>query len=124
MPHAGKAAALYPPPMLAGIASNCPQLPAGAGGTVNEPLIAAIHDSLNPVTERRHDPRYPAPYSTVVHGVDASGREFEAEGELGDVSAGGLYVRLAVRVEPGSRLTAEVFISGGRWPTSSSRERW
>ena len=37
----------------------------------------------------------------------------KAEGELMDVSAGGLSVRLAERVEPESRLTAEVFMSGG-----------
>jgi len=57
-------------------------MPAGDGGTADEAEIAVIHESLNPVNERRREPRYPGPDRAVVRGVDTSGREFEAQGEL------------------------------------------
>jgi hypothetical protein len=99
--------------MLAGIASSSPQIPAGTGGTVNEALIAAIHDSVSPVTERRLHPRHATTFRVVVRWADVSGREFEAEGEVKDISVGGLYVRLSEAVELGAQVTAELFITPG-----------
>lgn len=78
-----------------------------------EALIAAIHDSVSPVTERRLHPRHPTTFRAVVRWADISGREFEAEGEVKDISAGGLYVRLSEAVELGAQVTAELFITPG-----------
>ena len=75
------------------------------------PLGTAGHEAL--LTERRRQPRINISARASVRGVDASGRGFEAEGELRDISAGGLYVRLAEMVEVGSRITAEVFVTAG-----------
>ena len=67
-----------------------------------------------PPAERRRHPRNEVSTHAVVRGADAVGQPFEAEGDLRDVSAGGLYVRLDRAVEPGAALAAEVALCPGR----------
>jgi hypothetical protein len=66
-----------------------------------------------PPAERRRHRRNEVSTRAVVRGVDAGGRPFEAEGAVRDVSAGGLYVRLELAVEPGAALTAEIALCPG-----------
>lgn len=49
--------------------------------------------------ERRGKPRINEPFPAEVRGVDASGELFQAETVLDNLSASGLYLRLARRVE-------------------------
>ena len=52
-----------------------------------------------------------------LRSVDADGEPFESDAVLDDFSAGGLYVRLRWRVEPGARLFAVVRIAFALDPT-------
>ena len=61
--------------------------------------------------ERRQHLRLYEPFSVLVRGVDACGEAVENATVLDDFSAGGLYVRLRWRVEPGARLFAVVRIA-------------
>ena len=54
--------------------------------------------------ERRRKPRLEGPFPAVVHGADAGGEAFELHTVIDNISAGGLYVRLRQRVEPGATL--------------------
>ncbi|SRR2546426_887441 len=67
--------------------------------------------------ERRQHPRLSEPFPVLVRGVDAGGEAFESNTVLDDFSAGGLYVRLRWRVEPGARLFAVVRIAFALDPT-------
>ena len=69
--------------------------------------------------ERRQHPRLYEPFSVLVRGVDACGEAFESTTVLDNFSAGGLYVRLMWRVEPGVRLFAIVHIAPAMNPTGS-----
>jgi hypothetical protein len=54
--------------------------------------------------DRRIKPRISNPFAVVVRGVDVSGRAFQSETVLDNLSAGGLYVRLEREVSISSRL--------------------
>jgi hypothetical protein len=53
-------------------------------------------------TERRRHPRISAPFPTQVLVTDANGARCTLEARLHNLSAGGLYLRLAQRLEPGT----------------------
>ena len=55
-------------------------------------------------TDRRIKPRIANPFAAVVRGVDVSGRAFQSDTVLDNLSAGGLYVRLEGEVPISSRL--------------------
>lgn len=54
--------------------------------------------------ERRQKPRVYEPFFTVVRGVDGEGKSIEVNTLLDNISASGLYMRLAKRVKLGERL--------------------
>ena len=54
--------------------------------------------------ERRCKPRIKGPFPIVVHGVDVVGDTFEIKTVIDNISAGGLYVKIGQRVEPGATL--------------------
>lgn len=56
------------------------------------------------VAERRAKPRLKGTFPALVHGVDARGETFDVYTTLDDISAGGLYLRLDQRLEPGTTL--------------------
>src|SRR5262245_25287060 len=55
-------------------------------------------------TERRSTPRIDLPFPATVRGVDRNGERVEQETLLDNLSAAGLYLRLARPVEPGATL--------------------
>ena len=63
--------------------------------------------------ERRRHPRLYEPFPVRLRSVDAGGQAFESDTVLDDFSAGGLYVRLPQRVEPGTRLFAILRLAPG-----------
>jgi hypothetical protein len=54
--------------------------------------------------ERRSKPRIKGSFPTVVQGVDACNETFQVETTIDNISAGGLYLRLRQRLEPGTTL--------------------
>ena len=56
------------------------------------------------VTERRSMVRVDLPFPATVRGVDADGERFAVDAVLDNLSAHGLYVRLARPIEQGARL--------------------
>jgi hypothetical protein len=54
--------------------------------------------------ERRSKPRIKGSFPAVVHGVDASNETFQIDTTIDNLSAGGLYLRLWQRLEPGTTL--------------------
>lgn len=58
--------------------------------------------------ERRKKLRIAGPHPAWVRGVDASGQVFEGCAVFDNFSAGGFYLRLRKRVEPGAKLFAVV----------------
>ena len=63
--------------------------------------------------ERRCQPRLYEPFSVRLRSVDADGGTFESDAVLDNFSAGGFYVRLTRRVEPGAKFFAVVRIATG-----------
>jgi len=63
--------------------------------------------------ERRRQPRLYEPFAVRLRSVDADGEASESDAVLDDFSAGGLYVRLTRRVEPGAKFFAVVRIATG-----------
>jgi len=63
--------------------------------------------------ERRRHPRLYESFPVLVRGVDARGVAFESATVLDNFSAGGLYVWLRRRLEPGAKLFAVVRLSRG-----------
>lgn len=62
--------------------------------------------------ERRVMPRINKRFPTRVQGgVDGSGELFDISTELDNISAGGLYVRLPIKVDVGTRLALTVRFS-------------
>ena len=61
--------------------------------------------------DRRSKPRIYDLFPATVHGVDSNGEVFETCGELDNLSAAGLYIRLGQRVEPGATLAIIVELS-------------
>ncbi|MBI3325996.1 MAG: PilZ domain-containing protein [Nitrospinae bacterium] len=58
--------------------------------------------------EARRDPRLYEPFPVKVRGVDANGDDFDLNTVLDNFSAGGLYLRLPQRLEPGAKVFAVV----------------
>ena len=54
--------------------------------------------------ERRSKPRLKGSFPTVARGVDATGETFQIDATIDNISAGGLYLRLRQRLEPGMAL--------------------
>jgi hypothetical protein len=65
---------------------------------IDEPLSAYAG------AERRGKPRIYVPFSARVRGVDDTGKTFEAYTHLDNLSAGGVYFRMAQPVLEGARL--------------------
>jgi hypothetical protein len=63
--------------------------------------LAAVYE----VPERRGKPRIHELFPVTVHGVDANGEAFEANGVLDNLSADGLYMKLGQCIDPGATLT-------------------
>ena len=61
--------------------------------------------------ERRRHPRLYEPFPVRLRSVDTDGETFKSDEVLDDFSAGGLYVRLRRRVEPGAKFFAVVRIA-------------
>ena len=68
--------------------------------------------SSPPYLERRSKPRVSVPFWATVQGTDVEGVHFEVTTILDNLSAGGLYLRLAREVRVGSRLLINVHLSG------------
>ena len=60
--------------------------------------------SLNTSVDRRSAPRIDHPFAAIVRGWDATGDRFTLEAVLDNLSASGLYFRLARPVELGATL--------------------
>ena len=74
--------------------------------------IRAAHVlTVGEAAERRRKPRIREPFPVTVHGVDGSGEAFEINTHLDNLSASGLYLRLAECVEPGMRLFIVIRLS-------------
>jgi hypothetical protein len=67
--------------------------------------------SSPPCLERRAKPRVSIPFWATVQGTDVGGVHFEVTTVLDNLSAGGLYLRLANEVQLGSRLLVNVHLS-------------
>ena len=61
--------------------------------------------------DRRQQPRIYEQFPVRVEGVDSSGASFDDAVRLDNVSAGGLYLRLAHPVERGARLAVAIRFS-------------
>lgn len=68
---------------------------------------AYVYDGV----DRRHKPRICEPFFTSVRGIDADGKEFEANTLLDNISVSGLYLRLSRRVNTGARLFVIIHLS-------------
>jgi hypothetical protein len=77
---------------------------------INRRLADDLSDSYDGA-ERRSKPRIYDPFPTTVRGVDAEGQTFESETVLDNFGAGGLYLRLARRVERGAELDFVIRLS-------------
>ena len=69
-----------------------------------------IHNPMDH-PENRHHERIYEPFPAMLRSVDARSEAFEAHTVLDNFSAGGLYVRLECRIEPGTKLFAIVHVS-------------
>lgn len=67
------------------------------------------------IEERQH-PRLYEPFPTQVRSVDANGEAFDINTVLDDFSAGGLYLRLPQRLEPGAKVFAVVRLATREGP--------
>src|SRR2546421_12703993 len=68
--------------------------------------LQLAHDQL-PIyqgTERRRKPRIYEPFWATARGLDVRDKTFESNTQLDNLSAGGLYMKLAQSVEPGTKL--------------------
>ena len=61
--------------------------------------------TLREWVERRSKSRIYDLLPVIVHGVDANGEAFETDAVLDNLSADGLYMRLAKCIEPGATLS-------------------
>ena len=66
---------------------------------------------LTDFRERRGRPRVEQPFPVTVRGVDATGEPLDIDTVLDNMSAGGLYVRIPRRIEPGARLAVGIRLS-------------
>ena len=67
--------------------------------------------SVDGIKERRTKPRIYTPFPVKVRGVDVSGRKFEIDASLDNLSSGGLYLRLWRQVARGTKLLVLVRLS-------------
>jgi PilZ domain-containing protein len=72
--------------------------------------------------ERRNKPRIQEKFPATVRGVDTSGHPFKTETELENLSAGGVYLRVANAVENGMRLSIVVLLTKALCEKSSSAQ--
>ena len=70
------------------------------------------------VPERRSKPRIHELFPVTVHGVDATGEAFEANGVLDNLSADGLYMKLRQCIYPGATLAIIIHF----WPAPINGE--
>lgn len=77
---------------------------------INRRLADNLSDSYEGA-DRRSKPRIYDPFPTIVRGVDAYGEAFESETVLDNFGAGGLYLRLARRIERGTELDFVIRLS-------------
>lgn len=61
--------------------------------------------------ERRDKPRIYVPFPTTVRGVGSGGKRFEANTQLENLGATGLYLRLDQPLETGKRIFVVVYLS-------------
>lgn len=61
--------------------------------------------------ERRRHPRIYEPFPVTVRAVDVSGEAFTLDTVLDNFGAGGFYLRLARRLDPGARVFSVVQLS-------------
>ena len=73
--------------------------------------LADDPSAIRHLAERRAKPRIQTPFPVSVRGVDADGEAFEVSTILDNLSAGGLYLRLVRRVEPGAEVSMEIRLS-------------
>jgi c-di-GMP-binding flagellar brake protein YcgR len=66
---------------------------------------------MPPTPERRSKPRIDIPFPARVQGVDANGESFEIDSLLDNLSAGGLYLRMARTLNQGAQLLVLVQLS-------------
>lgn len=67
--------------------------------------------------ERRRKPRIYVPFPATVRGALGSEERFEANTQLENISARGLYLRMSEPIQPGTRIFVVVHLA-----TTSSRE--
>lgn len=67
--------------------------------------------SSPPYLERRSKPRVTTPFHAAVHGTDVDGVHFDVTSTIDNLSAGGLYLRLASEVRVGSRLLVNIHLN-------------
>jgi hypothetical protein len=65
----------------------------------------------HPVEERRSRPRVSVPFPARMRGVDSNGQAFKQDVVLDNISPGGLYLRLARSIRPGTRVSVAVRLS-------------
>ena len=68
---------------------------------------------MAPNPERRIKARIDLPFSAKVRGVDANGEAFEMDSVLDNLSAGGLYLRMARNLIQGAELLVLVELPTG-----------
>ncbi|HXG64795.1 MAG TPA: PilZ domain-containing protein [Blastocatellia bacterium] len=78
--------------------------------TAVEPALSTFGEYRG--VERRSKPRLYHPFLIKVRGVDTGGRAFETHTLVDNLSASGLYLRLARQVEAGTRLFLVLYLSG------------
>ena len=67
--------------------------------------------SSPPHLERSSKPRVTTPFQAAVQGTDVDGVYFDVMSTLDNLSAGGLYLRLASEVRVGSKLLVNVHLN-------------
>lgn len=106
------------------------EAPAGVpSGKCDEGVVLKMRESVGvgspqaaPERERRSTPRLSASFPAAVVGAGATGGVFEVNTQLDNISAGGLYLRLDRRVEPGATLLVVVHLcAAGRETRDTSR---
>ena len=84
--------------------------------------VGVSESQVAPNPERRHTPRLVASFPAAVVGAGAAGGDFAVSTELVNISAGGLYLRLGRRVEPGATLLIVVHLcAAGRETCDTAR---
>jgi hypothetical protein len=74
------------------------------------PSISYRSDNYQGI-ERRHKPRIIEPFFTRISGMDKNGGAFKINALVDNISASGLYIRLARQVNPGVRLFIVIHLS-------------